>query len=86
MIVLDINCENTHRFEGWFASAEAFRDQRGRGLVACPHCGSCAETGSCQHTGTRTCSAAGTSGCSCCRKLEWRPAHESFSACEATGE
>ena len=40
MIVLDLRCENGHRFEGWFASADAFREQERRGLVHCPHCGS----------------------------------------------
>lgn len=29
-----------HRFEGWFASAEEFEAQRGRGLLSCPLCGS----------------------------------------------
>lgn len=38
MIVIDIACTNGHRFEGWFAGAEAFEDQRGRGLVSCPTC------------------------------------------------
>ena len=40
MIVIDIACDSGHRFEGWFADAEAFGDQRERGLVACPTCGS----------------------------------------------
>lgn len=39
MIVIDIACTGGHRFEGWFASAEAFEDQRGRKLVACTICG-----------------------------------------------
>lgn len=38
MIVLNLLCENEHRFEGWFASGEAFREQRERGLLQCPHC------------------------------------------------
>ncbi|ANY20698.1 hypothetical protein A6F68_02198 [Tsuneonella dongtanensis] len=40
MIVFDLSCTLGHRFEGWFASSEAYADQIGRGLVACPHCGS----------------------------------------------
>ncbi|HTI31437.1 MAG TPA: DUF1178 family protein [Sphingomonas sp.] len=40
MIVIDISCAAEHRFEGWFASAEGFENQRQRGLVSCPTCGS----------------------------------------------
>lgn len=40
MIVLDLSCENQHRFEGWFANADAFASQCSRGLVECPTCGS----------------------------------------------
>lgn len=41
MIVFDLKCAPTgHVFEAWFASSSAFEDQRGRGLVACPICGS----------------------------------------------
>ena len=40
MIVLDLVCDRQHRFEGWFANADAFADQLARGLVECPHCGS----------------------------------------------
>ena len=39
MIVFDLGCENSHRFEGWFASNEDFERQIGRRLVACPLCG-----------------------------------------------
>lgn len=38
MIVLNLSCRNEHRFEGWFASADAFEDQRRRGLLTCPFC------------------------------------------------
>jgi hypothetical protein len=40
MISYDLKCQ-THRhvFEGWFASADSYRDQTARGLVACPQCG-----------------------------------------------
>jgi hypothetical protein len=40
MIVYDLSCESGHRFEGWFGSSSDFEDQRARGLVECPHCGS----------------------------------------------
>ncbi|AJP47719.1 hypothetical protein PG1C_03085 [Rugosibacter aromaticivorans] len=38
MIVLNLLCDNGHRFEGWFASSEAFRDQQARQLVQCTYC------------------------------------------------
>jgi hypothetical protein len=40
MIVYDLACEQGHRFEGWFGSADDFAQQRQRGLVACPLCDS----------------------------------------------
>ncbi|PKB25521.1 hypothetical protein B0I00_0723 [Novosphingobium kunmingense] len=41
MIVFDLLCEaGAHRFEGWFASSDAFADQQARGLLCCPECGS----------------------------------------------
>ncbi len=40
MIVFDVACDQGHKFEGWFASAEAFASQRDQGLVSCPICGS----------------------------------------------
>ena len=43
MIVFDLICQPAgHRFEGWFASSDAFADQQQRGLVDCPHCGTTA--------------------------------------------
>jgi len=38
MIVYSLHCSNGHRFEGWFASAEAYAAQRASGQVACPAC------------------------------------------------
>ena len=40
MIVFNLRCENSHRFEGWFASNEDFEQQLEGKLVACPLCGS----------------------------------------------
>jgi len=39
VIVFDLGCENSHRFEGWFSSSEDFEQQLGRKLVSCPLCG-----------------------------------------------
>jgi hypothetical protein len=38
MKIFDLCCVHDHRFEGWFASGEAFEDQLSRGLVSCPLC------------------------------------------------
>lgn len=40
MIVLNLLCDSGHSFEGWFASADAFRSQSQRSLVSCPRCNS----------------------------------------------
>jgi hypothetical protein len=40
MIVYDLLCDNAHRFEGWFASADAFSHQHQAGQLVCPVCGS----------------------------------------------
>ncbi|HYI39759.1 MAG TPA: DUF1178 family protein [Allosphingosinicella sp.] len=41
MIIFDLRCApQGHVFEAWFASSSAFQEQQGRGLVACPLCGS----------------------------------------------
>jgi hypothetical protein len=39
VIVFNLGCENSHRFEGWFTSSEDFERQLGDKLVACPMCG-----------------------------------------------
>jgi hypothetical protein len=38
MIVFDLVCAQGHRFEGWFASGDAFAEQQGKKLVRCPMC------------------------------------------------
>ncbi|MFO1311009.1 MAG: DUF1178 family protein [Burkholderiales bacterium] len=38
MIIFDLRCAHGHRFEGWFASGEAFTEQQERNLVRCPVC------------------------------------------------
>ncbi|WP_298019136.1 DUF1178 family protein [uncultured Parasphingopyxis sp.] len=40
MIVLDLKCDTGHVFEAWFGSSGDFEEQKGRGLVECPICGS----------------------------------------------
>jgi hypothetical protein len=40
MIVFNLACEHGHLFEGWFASAEAFAEQREARAVRCPVCDS----------------------------------------------
>jgi hypothetical protein len=41
MIIFDLRCEGQgHVFEAWFGSSQDYEAQRGRGLVACPICGS----------------------------------------------
>ena len=40
MIVYDLECENSHSFEGWFGSAGEFDDQLARKILCCPMCNS----------------------------------------------
>lgn len=40
MIIYDLSCDNDHRFEGWFQSADDFEAQQERLLVCCPQCDS----------------------------------------------
>ena len=40
MIRYALICEHNHEFEGWFGASADFDDQRERGLVDCPACGS----------------------------------------------
>ena len=35
-----LGCEYGHEFEGWFANADAIRQQLQAGLLDCPYCGS----------------------------------------------
>lgn len=39
MLVVDLQCDQGHVFEGWFASADDLSSQRSRGLLSCPMCG-----------------------------------------------
>ncbi len=39
MIVFDLKCTTGHVFEAWFASSDAFQEQKARSLLSCPMCG-----------------------------------------------
>jgi hypothetical protein len=38
VIVFELICADRHRFEGWFASADDFEQQKAHGLLSCPVC------------------------------------------------
>lgn len=40
VIVYDLSCENSHRFEGWFDSSADYERQLAGKLLTCPLCGS----------------------------------------------
>ncbi|WP_428031053.1 DUF1178 family protein [Ancylobacter sp.] len=40
MILYRLCCAKEHEFESWFRDSTAYDDQRARGLVTCPVCGS----------------------------------------------
>ncbi|MEM6625264.1 MAG: DUF1178 family protein [Pseudomonadota bacterium] len=40
MIKYALTCPGDHQFEAWFSNSNAYDDQRARGLVECPVCGS----------------------------------------------
>lgn len=40
MIRYDLICKDDHRFDGWFASSDAFEAQRDAGQIQCAICGS----------------------------------------------
>ena len=40
MIVYDLECDHSHRFEGWFGSADDFDTQLADKLLSCPICNS----------------------------------------------
>lgn len=39
MIVYELQCDASHRFEGWFGSSRAFENQLESGDLTCPVCG-----------------------------------------------
>lgn len=42
IIIYDLECEYSHRFEGWFRSNDDFDDQREQQMLTCPECGTSA--------------------------------------------
>ena len=40
MIAYDLKCDQGHTFEGWFENAQAYEQQKEKGLISCPACGS----------------------------------------------
>ena len=40
MIKYALQCQFEHQFEGWFSVSSDYDDQRARGLIECPFCGS----------------------------------------------
>ncbi|MDF0600413.1 DUF1178 family protein [Psychromarinibacter sp. C21-152] len=54
MIRYTLRCPDDHRFESWFASAEAFETLQASGMVACPDCGSAQVEKSLMTPGVRT--------------------------------
>ena len=40
MIRYALRCDFEHGFEGWFSASSDYDDQRARGLIECPLCGS----------------------------------------------
>ena len=40
MILYDLNCENKHIFEAWFASSKQYEEQKKKNLINCPICNS----------------------------------------------
>ncbi|HOK05983.1 MAG TPA: DUF1178 family protein [Syntrophales bacterium] len=40
MIIYDLRCDQGHVFEGWFQDRRSFEEQRERGFITCPFCGS----------------------------------------------
>lgn len=40
MIIFDLSCDNDHKFEGWFRSADDFDQQLQTRLITCPQCDS----------------------------------------------
>ncbi len=39
MIIYDLRCEKSHKFEGWFKDRASFENQKKEKLITCPICG-----------------------------------------------
>ncbi len=40
MIAFDLCCDQDHTFEAWFQDSSSYEEQRDKGLLVCPVCGS----------------------------------------------
>jgi len=40
MIIFDLQCENNHKFEGWFEDSKTYENQKEKKLIQCPVCDS----------------------------------------------
>ena len=40
MIIYDLKCKKSHKFEGWFKDRSNFEQQKTQKLITCPVCGS----------------------------------------------
>jgi|SRR3989339_58792 len=40
LIIYELECRSSHRFEGWFKDRNAFEEQRKDNQIVCPVCGS----------------------------------------------
>jgi hypothetical protein len=38
MIAYDLQCDEGHKFEGWFEDEKAYKAQQSKGMIACPIC------------------------------------------------
>ena len=38
MIVYDLQCDQGHKFEGWFEDEKAYKAQQSKDMIACPFC------------------------------------------------
>lgn len=54
MIRYTLKCDNDHRFDSWFSSAEDFDRLKAAGHVSCPECGDSAVEKSLMAPGVRT--------------------------------
>ena len=40
LICKSLYCSNQNSFDGWFQNIEAYQNQKSKGLILCPLCGS----------------------------------------------
>ena len=40
MMLFSLICDQSHEYDAWFDSNDAFDEQKSKGYVSCPYCGS----------------------------------------------